>query len=211
MVARMSSLAVKIAPAVVLAALCLSGQGARAQSGPVRYWLPGGLFGFGGSPMVGQGADSYANFPSFDAGNAQDGRFAYLSGNLPHGWFIGGEGGSVGLNGINQAGAFGSLNYQGTQFGYNFKGVVGSPVTFFAGFDTLRYNPPGIGGPVSPFSSTAGSVPAGYAARAGLEFRPTSNISLSFGASFAQPQSERMDTDINAPLLPGQSPLFYGR
>jgi hypothetical protein len=207
----MSTFARKFGPAIVLAALVLSGHDVRAQASPVRYWLPGGLFGFGGGPIAVQGADSYGNFPGFDGGNTQGGAgFSYLTSNLPTGWFVGSEGGSFGLNGFNQGGAFGSLNYQGVQYGYNFKGVDGSPVTFFAGFDSLRYTPPGAGGPVAPFSSSS-SVPAGYAARAGLEFRPTSNVSLSIGATFAQPNSERMDSDINAPLLPGQSPLFYGR
>lgn len=211
----MSSFTSKGGFAILLAALCLGAQQADAQSGPVRYWLPGGLFGFGGHPTGGQGADSYGNFPGFDGGNAQGDAqagagFSYLGSNLPTGWFVGGEGGNLGLTGSSQSAAFGSLSYQGVQYGYNFKGVGGSPVTFFAGFDSLRYTPPGAGGPAAPFSSSS-SVPAGYAARAGLEFRPTSNISLSFGASFAQPNSQRMDSDINAPLLPGQSPLFYGR
>ena len=47
----------------------------------------------------------------------------------------------MGLSGLNQAGAFGSLYSEGVQFGYNFKNA---PVTFYAGFDTLKYNS-GIG------------------------------------------------------------------
>jgi opacity protein-like surface antigen len=181
---------------------------AHAQSGPVQYWTPGSLFGFGASLADGQKANTYGNFPGFGEGGAQ-GASAYLNGR-PDGWFLGGEGGRFGLNGLTQAGAFGSFDYQGTQFGYNFKGVDGSPVTFFAGFDSLKYNAPGIGGPVAPFSTTSGTN-AGYSARAGLEFRPTSNVSVSLGVGYTQLQQERTDSDINSPLLPGQSPLFFGR
>ena len=207
----MSTFARKFALAIALAMLGLGAQQASAQSGPVRYWLPGGLFGFGGGAMAGRGADSYGNFPGFEAGSGQDGSgFSYLSGNFPTGWFTAGERGGLGVNGFSQAGAFGSYSYDGAQVGYNFKGAGDTPVTFFAGFDSLKYNPPGAGGPLAPFSSSS-SVPAGYAARAGLEFRPTSNVSVQLGATFVQSGSERMDSNINSPLLPGQSPLFYGR
>ncbi|WP_249159025.1 outer membrane beta-barrel protein [Bradyrhizobium tropiciagri] len=188
-------------------ALGLSAPAASAQSDPVRYWVPGSLFGFGGSFADAQKADTYGNFPSFDGANAQGGD-AYLNANRPDGWFMASEGGRFGLSGLGQAGAFGSYQYQGAQVGYNFKSGDGSsPVTFFAGFDSLKYNPPGAGGPLAPFSS---GTNAGYAVRGGIEYRPTSNLSLSIGASFAQPQAERMDSDINSQLLPGQSPLLFG-
>ncbi|MCP3418728.1 hypothetical protein NLM16_31935 [Bradyrhizobium brasilense] len=204
----MTTLVSKFGPASVVLALCLSGQQASAQAGPVRYWTPGSLFGFGGSLADGQKADTYGNFPSFDAASAQGGDFSYLNGR-PDGWFAGSEGGRVGWNALGQSAAFGSLEYQGAQFGYNFRGVGNTPVTFFAGFDTLKYNPPGAGGPLAPFSGNPG-FNAGYSARAGLEFRPTSNLSLSFGASFTQQGAERMDSDIHSQLLPGQSPVLFG-
>ncbi|MGF6306349.1 hypothetical protein ABIB82_000231 [Bradyrhizobium sp. i1.8.4] len=205
----MSSFASKLGLAIPLLALFLSSPQANAQAGPVRYWTPGSLFGFGGSLADGQKVDTYGNFPGFDAAGAQGGDFSYLNGNQPDGWFVGSEGGRVGWNTLGQSAAFGSLEYQGAQFGYNFKGVGGSPVTFFAGFDTLKYNPPGAGGPLAPFSGNP-AVNAGYAARAGLEFRPSSNVSLSFGVGFAQQGAERMDSDIHSQLLPGQSPVLFG-
>ena len=183
------SFANKIGLAIAMLLLCLSGQQANAQAGPVRYWTPGSLFGFGGSLADGQKADTYGNFPSFDAAAAQGADFSYLNGR-PDGWFVGGEGGRVGWNGLGQSAAFGGLEYQGAQVGYNFKGVGNTPVTFFAGFDSLKYNPPGAGGPLAPFSGNQG-VNAGYSARAGIEFRPSSNVSLSFGASFTQQGAER--------------------
>ena len=202
------SLASKIGFAIILAALCLSCQQANAQAGPVQYWTPGSLFGFGGSLADGQKADTYGNYPGFDAAGAQGGA-AYLNGR-PDGWFVGSEGGRAGWSALGQSAAFGSLEYQGAQFGYNFKGVGDTPVTFFAGFDSVKYNPPGAGGPVAPFSGNPG-VNAGYSARAGVEFRPTSNVTLSLGASFAQQGADRMDSDIHSQLLPGQSVLFGGR
>ena len=92
----------------------------------MTYWIPSWPVGLGGDPTVGQGSNTYGNFPSFDGRDARGGGFSYARYNFPNGWFVGGEGGSMGLgmNGINQDGAFGnirSLYYQGVQFGYNFQ------------------------------------------------------------------------------------------
>ncbi|MGX1347101.1 hypothetical protein AB7M49_000677 [Bradyrhizobium elkanii] len=95
----MTTLVSKLGPAIAVLALCLSGQQANAQAGPVRYWTPGSLFGFGGSLADGQKADTYGNFPSFDAAGAQGGDFSYLNGR-PDGWFAGSEGGRVGWNAL---------------------------------------------------------------------------------------------------------------
>jgi len=183
---------------VLAAALCLGGRTADAQSAPVTYLIPGWSVGFGGNPAAG------GDLPGFDGSDAR-GRY-----NFSNGWFVGGEGGGMGLsmNGINQAGAFGdtrSLSYQGVQFGYNFQNV-GRPLSVYAGFDTLKYNP-GIGGPFAPFDTTSGTVP-GYSAHAGVEFQPTSNVSLSLGFGYTQ-QSGRIDSDFNS--LPGVSPFALRR
>jgi len=193
--------------ALVLAALCLGARTAHAQAGPLSYWTPGWPIGFGGNPAAGQGAETYGNFPSFDFSDAQGGRFSYARYNFPNGWFVGRERGGLGLsmNGIAQDGAFGGLHYEGMQFGYNFQN--GLPITVYAGFDTLKYNP-GIGAAFTPFDSTSSTVP-GYSAHAGVEFRPTSNLSLSLGVGYTQ-QSTRIDSDINSPLLPGASPFAFG-
>jgi len=124
-------------------------------------------------------------------------------------FFVGSERGNLGLGGLSQpapAGNFNALSYDGTQFGYNYKTAGGMPVTFFAGFDTLKYNG-GIGSSLAPL--TSGASP-GYGAFAGVEFKPTSNLSLSFGAGFTQQQSGRMDSDINSSMLPGESPALGG-
>jgi opacity protein-like surface antigen len=178
----------------VVAVLCLGGRTAHAQSAPVTYWTPGWL-GFGGNLNAGQGANTDGNFASFDGGGA--GGFATRS-NFPNGWFVGSERGGMGLSGINQAGAFGSLQTEGVQFGYTFKNTA---VSVYGGLDTLKYNP-GIGGAFSPFDSTSST--AGYGAHAGVEFKPTSNLSLSLGFGYTQ-QSGRLDTDTKSPSLSNAS------
>jgi opacity protein-like surface antigen len=208
----MSIFASRLGLVVVLAVLCLDGRTAHAQVAPVTYWTPSWPFGFGSDPTAGQGSNTYGNFPSFDSSDARGGGFSYLRYNFPNGWFVGGEGGGMGLgvNGINQNGAFGnalSLSYQGVQFGYNFKNGGGLPVTVYAGFDTVKYNT-GIGGLFAPFDSTSGTLP-GYSAHAGVEFQPTPNVSLSLGFGYTQ-QSGRIDSDINSPLLPGASQFAVG-
>jgi opacity protein-like surface antigen len=192
--------------ALVLVALCLGGRTAHAQAAPVNYWIPGWPIGFGGNPTVGQSSNTYGNFPSFDGSDARGGGFSSMRYNFPNGWFVGGEGGGMGLsmNGINRDGAFGnigSLYYQGVQFGYNFQNA---PLTIYAGFDTLKYNS-GIGNPFAPFDTVSGTLP-GYSAHAGVEFQPAPNVSLSLGFGYTQ-QSGRIDSDINSLLLPGASPF----
>jgi hypothetical protein len=185
--------------ATLLALLCLSGAPVHAQVAPLRYWIPGGPFGLSGG--AGQSPDTYGNFSSFNAGDA-DWRTKYANG-----FFIGTERGNLGLSGLNQSGGnFSALSYEGTQFGYNTKTAGGMPVTFFAGFDTLKYGN-GIGSSLAPL--TSGAAP-GYGAFAGVEFKPTSNLSLSFGAGFTQQDSGRMDSDLRSNMLPGESPALGG-
>jgi opacity protein-like surface antigen len=209
-VARMSILPSRLAFALVMAALCLGGRTAHAQAAPVTYWSPGWPVGFGGL-TAGQGSNTYGNFPGFDGSDARGGGFSSTRYNFSNGWFVGGEGGGLGLglNGINQNAAFGSsLYYQGVQFGYNFKSSGGLPLTVYAGFDTLKYNS-GIGGPFAPFDTVSGTLP-GYSAHAGVEYQPTPNLSLSLGFGYTQ-QSGRIDSDINSLTLPGASPFAIRR
>ena len=197
----MSSFASSRVLATLFAVLCLIGAPVHAQVAPLRYWIPGGPFGLSGG--AGQSSDTYGNFTSF---NASDADWRTSSAN---GFFVGSQRANVGLSGFNQAGSagnFSALSYDSTAFGYNTKTAGGMPVTFFAGFDTLKYNG-GIGSSLAPLTSSAAP---GYGAFAGVEFKPTSNLSLSFGAGFIQQQSGRMDSDINSPMLPGESPALGG-
>jgi hypothetical protein len=193
--------------AVVIAALCMSGQAAFAQVAPVQYWLPNGMFGLGGNWADVGGNATYRNFPAFDASDARNGDWRD---NFRTGIFVQSASGGTGLNGLGQLGAFsdfGALTMQTTTAGYAFKGAGDLPVTIYAGFDTLNYRA-GIGSPLAPFSSDT-SIATGYSARAGIAFRPTPNVSLSLEAGFTQQQAGS-DSDINSRLLPGQSPFFGG-
>jgi hypothetical protein len=165
--------------------------------------------GFGGDAAASESPNSYGNFPSFDFSDARGGRFSYARYNFANGFFVGSQRNGMGLGSINQSafGNFGSLYSEGMQVGYNFKGAGGLPVTFYAGFDTLKYNT-GIGSPFAPFDNRSGTLPV-YGVNAGIEIQPTSNLSLSFGVGYVQ-QSGRIDSDINSPLLPGASPLAIG-
>lgn len=194
----MPSFARSCSLATLVTLLCLAGAPVHAQVAPLQYWIPGGPFGFGGSTV--QSTDGYGNFPSFNGGDANSGY------GFRPGFFIGSQHGNLGLSGFSQpapAGNFSALSYDSTQFGYNTKTAGGMPVTFFAGFDTLKYGS-GIGS-----SLTSGAAP-GYGAFAGVEFKPTSNLSLSIGAGVIQQDSARMDSDIRSNMLPGESPALSG-
>ena len=183
----------------VLLAVCLGGQAAHAQSAPVTYWTPGWL-GFGGNLDAGQSSNIYGNVSAFDDRSA--GGFSSTRYNFPNGWFVGSERGGMGLSmsGINQAGAFGSLYSEGVQFGYNFNNA---PVTVYAGFNTLKYNS-AFGSAFAPFDSTSIAVPGGYGAHAGIEFKPTSNFSMSLDVGVIQ-RSGRIDSDTRSPSLSNAS------
>lgn len=210
-VTGMSSLAASRALATLVAALCLGAASAHAQVAPLRYWIPGGPFGLGSG--AGQSSDTYGNVTGFNAGDAD-----WRSG-ATNGFFVGSQQGNLnwsglgqsdfGQNGLGQngfAGNFSALSFDTTQFGYTTKTAGGMPVTFFAGFDTMKYGN-GIGSSVAPLTSSAAP---GTSAFAGVEFKPTSNLSLSFGAGFTQQDSARMDSDIKSNMLPGESPALSG-
>lgn len=197
----MFSLAKSCGLATLFVVLCFGCAPVRAQVAPLQYWIPGGPFGLSGG--AGQGSDTYGSFSSFNAGDAAW-RTSYANG-----FFVGSERGNFGLSGFNQAGSatnFSALSYDSTQFGYNTKSAGGLPVTFFAGFETLKYGS-GIGSSLAPLTSSAAP---GYGGFAGIEFKPTFNLSLSFGAGVIQQDSGRMDSDIRSNMLPGESPALRG-
>ena len=171
-----------------LLAVCLSSQTLHAQSTPVTYWTPGWL-GFGGDLNAGQGANTDGRPLGFSESSV--GRLFSTRYNFSNGWFVGNERSSLGLSGINQASAFGSLYSEGVQFGYNFSN---SPLTVYGGVNTLKYNS-GLGSITTPFDST--SFTGGYGAHAGVEFKPASNFSMSVDVGFSQ-RSGRLDTDTTS-------------
>ncbi|WP_213739047.1 hypothetical protein [Bradyrhizobium sp. dw_411] len=184
---------------LVLATLCLGGRVAHAQVAPVPYWIPGWPMGFGGDTAADTGSNAYGNFPGFSFSEARG--FSSTRYNFSNGLFVGSQSGSMplGLSGISQAGAFGnggSLNYQGMQFGYNFQ-AGGMPGSVFAGFSSLNYNPNSSNSGLLAFENPSSTSPT-YSAHVGVEFRPTSNLSLSVGAGFSQ--SGRVDNGFASPL-----------
>jgi hypothetical protein len=204
----MSMFSGRLGLALVAAMLCLGARAAHAQASPVNYWIPGWPMGFSGD--AGDSANAYGNFPSFDFRDVGNGS-SYARYNFSNGFFVGSQRSNMGFSSVNQSafGGFGSLYSEGVQFGYNLKNGGGPPVTFFAGFDTLKYNP-GIGSPFAAFGNAAGSLPVS-SVNAGIEFQPTSNLSLSFGVGYVQQSGPaRIDSDINSPLLPGATPLAIG-
>ena len=201
---QMSVVSARLGFLFALAVLGFDARAAHAQA--VADWTSGWSSAFGGSLAADQSSSPYSAFSGFDG--SASGSFSSRY-NFSSGWFVGSERGGLGLglNGLSQGAAFSntqSFSYEGVQFGYNF---TSAPVTVYAGFDTLKYNP-GVGGLLANFDSSSSTLP-GYSAHAGVEFRPTSNLSLSLGVGFAQ--TGRIDSDINSGLLPGASPLAFGR
>jgi hypothetical protein len=154
----------------------------------------------------GQGATTYGNFPGFNFSETGSGSVARY--NFSNGMFVGSERSmGFGMSGIAMGGAFGNLRYEGTQFGYNFQNA---PVTVFGSVGSLKYDS-GLGMALSSsFNNPNSTTVAGYSSHVGVEFRPTSNLSLSFGAGFSQQGSGLVDSDIHSDLPPGASPLAFG-
>ncbi|MBV8924442.1 MAG: hypothetical protein JOZ74_03635 [Bradyrhizobium sp.] len=177
--------------ALALTALGPGSQAAYAQAAPLGYWTPGWPMGFG----AGQVAETYGNFPGFDG--RDDGNFHY---DFANGFVVNsGSSPAFGLSGIGQGGAFGNFSTQSVQFGYNFQN---SPLRVFGGFDTLKYDTGfGSGSPFAAFDANSATT-AGFGGYAGVEFKPTSNVSLSLGVGYAQ-----QNGDINSLVQPGASPF----
>lgn len=189
---------------MTLAALCLAAPVVQAQSLP--YWTTSLPSGFGSSFTAGQSSNAYTSLSGLAAldGSSAAGTFSSRF-DLPNGWFVGSERGGMALNGFSSGwGSMSSLGYEGTQVGYNFKNLD-VPVSVYAGFGTLKYNNP-IASPLAGFdSASSANSPQGYSAHVGVELRPTSNLSLTFGAGFAQ--QTQYDSGISALTSPAVSPM----
>ena len=109
---------------LALAALFPGGRTAHAQAAPVPYANSNWFLGLGGNTGL-EGSDE---------------RNGISRTNFPSGWFIGSTRNDFGMSGFNRAAAFGnfgSLSTEGAQFGYALKNT---PLSIYAGFDTLKYN-----------------------------------------------------------------------
>jgi hypothetical protein len=203
----MAMFASRFSLVLMLAAFGLGGPAAHSQTAPVPYWIPGWPAGFGGDTAVYQRLDSYGNFPGFDAIGTRDSGFFSRSYGFSNNWSalsgVGLGGTGFGMQGVGQYGSLGSLTTEGTQFGYKFK----SGVAFYGGFDTLKLDRGGSNA-FAAFDSKSAVLPV-TRTHAGIEFQPAPNVSLSLGFSYTQQDSERLDSDINSPALPGETPSAF--
>jgi hypothetical protein len=172
-----------------------------AQTAPVQYWTPGWPAGFSDA-TAGQGVDAYGNFPGFDGNGNQSSGFFSRRYSTTNSWAALNSTG-FGLRGISPYAAFGSSLYtEGSQFGYTFK----SGVALYGGIDTLRID--SGSNAFAAFNSSSSTLPV-YSAHAGVAFQPTANTTLSLGFSYTQQGSDRLDSDIRSPALPGETPSAF--
>lgn len=201
----MSTFSGKLGLAIVVAVLGLGQPAAQAQSEPVRYWIPFGPFGFGGGTAETTTMDTYSDVPASNSPASSfgsDGQSGFVFRNevipinaLTSGFVLNGPRGATAFSSLD------SLSYERSRFGYNFKGVGDLPMTVFGGVDILKHNPD-VFSAVTSFGPNAGTA-AAYGVHAGIEVRPTSNISLSFSAGFTQQQTGTADGgDLASSLLP---------
>src|SRR6478736_5368788 len=97
--------------ATLFALLCLGGAPAHAQVAPLRYFVPGGPFGFGNGD--GRSSDAYGNAQGSGAG-----------------FFVGSQRGNFDWSGLSQTGLvsnFSALSYDSSKFGYATKTSGGLP------------------------------------------------------------------------------------
>jgi hypothetical protein len=199
MVTRMAMFVSRFSPVLMLAALLLGGHMSHAQTAPVQYWIPGWPIGFSNGSTDGASFESYSNFPSFIA----DGDSGFFSRRYSYTNNWSAFGGGLGLQGMSPyVASFGSLTTEGSQFGYKFK----SGVSLYGGFDTLRADRGSSA--FAAFDSNSSTLPV-YSAHGGIEFQPAPNVSLSLGFSYTGQQSDRLDSDLRSPALPGETPSAF--
>ncbi|MFX8437295.1 hypothetical protein ABTL87_19240, partial [Acinetobacter baumannii] len=76
------------------------------------------------------------------------------------------------------------MSSDGAQYGYSFKGIGDTPVTLFGGVSSLRTTPDVFTSSVTPGLQPSGTLATSV--NAGVEFKPTSNVTLSLSGSFVQ-------------------------
>lgn len=176
------------------AVLYLTVTAAQAQVAPIPYWSPGGPFGFGGNVTT-QYWGSAPDDDGFRKG------FSFSSYSTPASSFTGAFGASAFTGGSG-------LSSDGAQYAYSFKSLGDTPVTFFGGVSSLRTTPDVFTSLMTPGFERSSTLATSI--NAGVEFKPTSNISLSLSAGFVQP-SATFDNDVRSQLPSAQNPGFLGR
>lgn len=181
------------------AVLYLAAPAAQAQVAPIRYWIPGGPFGFGGDTTT-QYWGSTPDEDGFRKG------FSFSSYSIPVNSFANGLA-SGGFAASAFAGVSG-LSSEGAQYAYSFKSLGDTPVTFFGGVSSLRTTPDVFTSLVTPGLERSSTLATSI--NAGIEFKPTSNLSLSLSAGYVQP-SATLDTDMRSQFPFAQNPGFLNR
>lgn len=198
----MSVFSGRLGLALVMAVLSGRSNGPR-QAAPVRYWLPSWPIGFGSNLTVGRSSNTYSNFPRFDGGEGQGGGLFYTRDNFstPKAAPWAGartESEPSTISPCCNTKACSSVTTCKTRVGCHSRSMpVSTPLKFGAA----------NGEPFAPFDTISSTMPS-YSAHAGLEFRPTPDVSLSLGFGYTQ-QSGRVDSEINSPSLPGASPFAF--
>lgn len=176
------------------AVLSLATSAAQAQVAPIRYWIPGGPFGLGGETTT-----QYWGSAPDDSGFRKG--FSFSSYTMPVNSFTGGFGATA------FAGSSG-LSADGAQYAYSFKSLGDTPVTFFGGVSSLRTAPDVFTSLVTPGFERSSTLATSI--NAGIEFKPTSNLTLSLSGSFVQ-SSPSLDTDMHSQSPFVQNPGIFGR
>lgn len=178
--------------AFLLVALGLASP-ATAQVAAVPYWM-GTPFGFHGSAAFGNADHQTTFYGTTDDDGFRKG-FSFSTYSVPASAFASG----FALSGLNAFGGAG-LASNGAQYGYSFKGIGDTPVTLFGGVNTLRTTPDVFTSLVTPGFERTNALATSV--NAGIEFRPSSNVSLSFSANIVQP-SAPADGDLRSQLISG--------
>ncbi len=172
---------------VAIAALVLNAPAGHAQVAPIPY-----LNSFGAAGLNGVGETQFWGSEPDEDGFRKG--FSFRSFSMPVAAF--GSGLPFGAQNFN----FSGLTSTGAQYGYSFKGVGDMPVTLFGGVATLKSSPDVFTSLVTPGFERNNTLATSVSA--GIEFKPTSNISLSLSGSFVQP-SVTTDTDLRSQLISG--------
>nr|WP_245259227.1 hypothetical protein [Afipia clevelandensis] len=173
--------------------MSMAASAAQAQVAPIRYWIPGGPFGLGGDTTT-----YWDNAPDEDGFRKG---FSFSSYSIPANSF----------NVPFSAGAFtvgSGLSSDGAQYGYSFKGIGDTPVTLFGGVSSLRTTPDVFTSIVTPGLQPSGTLATSV--NAGIEFKPTSNVTLSLSGSFVQ-SNPTLDTDLRAQSPFAHNPGIFGQ
>jgi opacity protein-like surface antigen len=177
----------------VAAALVMLASSARAQVAPVPYWSA--PFGFaGGTAIAGTDNEQVTFYGTTDEDGFRKG-FSFRSYSYPVSALASG----FALSGLTPLGSAG-LASSGAQYGYSFRGAGDLPVTLFGGVNSLRTTQDVFSSLVNPGFDSSRTLATSV--QAGIEFKPTSNMSLSLSANVVQAAPSQA-TDLRSQLIQG--------